>query len=346
MKRFLTFLTLACLLFTTGHLHGGSREASVLPWQTDFKKAQEIAKEENKPILMFFTGSDWCGWCHKLQREVLTTEEFVERVSDEFVFVEIDFPRRHTLSPTLTAQNRMLSRQYSVRGFPTILILDPDSNPVMVTGYKDGGGKKYAKHLLDKVKEYKALSQKLSSANIKSTTAEELETLFGEARRRGDENSLNRILALGLEKGDNGFFLTEKYRREVEAGRIGTPEAKKLKERLLEKEADNKEEASYRIAVIEFQGLVEQLDPQEGPSRAVAPLLTYLQSYDHLNLENEWKIHLTISQVFRSKGRLEDALDFSKKALEVAPEDFKSEIKETISGIETGIDKLAQDRAA
>ena len=64
--------TLIIVLFVMGSF---SIQAQELVWQTDINKAISISNKEKKPMLLFFTGSDWCGWCIRLQKEVLKTPE-------------------------------------------------------------------------------------------------------------------------------------------------------------------------------------------------------------------------------------------------------------------------------
>ena len=95
-------------------------------WQTDYKKAQQEAKAGNKFLLLDFTGSDWCGWCKKLDREVLLQPEFKDFARDNLVVVELDFPRGKPQTPELRKQNRELAQQYEIVGFPTIVVLNAD----------------------------------------------------------------------------------------------------------------------------------------------------------------------------------------------------------------------------
>jgi thioredoxin-related protein len=95
-------------------------------WLTDYKKAQQEAKAANKFLLLDFTGSDWCGWCKKFDREVLLRPEFKDYARDNLVVVELDFPRAKPQTPELRKQNRELAQQYEIVGFPTIVVLSAD----------------------------------------------------------------------------------------------------------------------------------------------------------------------------------------------------------------------------
>jgi thioredoxin-related protein len=99
-------------------------------WLTDYKKAQQEAKAGNKFLLLDFTGSDWCGWCKKFDKEVLLQPEFKNYARENLVIVELDFPRAKTQTPELRKQNRELAQQYEIVGFPTIVVLSADGQKV------------------------------------------------------------------------------------------------------------------------------------------------------------------------------------------------------------------------
>jgi len=116
-------------------------------WMTDFDAAKAKAAAENKPLLVDFTGSDWCGWCIKLKEEVFSQPAFQEYAEDELVLVELDFPQGKPQSAELKEQNASLARQYGIRGFPTILILSPEGELIEKTGYRRGGAEQYVDHI-------------------------------------------------------------------------------------------------------------------------------------------------------------------------------------------------------
>ena len=112
-------------------------------WQTNFEKAAETAKKENKFMILDFSGSDWCGWCVKLDNEVFSKPAFEEFAKENLVCILLDFPQTKKLEKTLQEQNRALAEKYKVGGFPTVLILNPDGKMVEKTGYQKGGPEKY-----------------------------------------------------------------------------------------------------------------------------------------------------------------------------------------------------------
>lgn len=92
----------------------------------DFAAAQAQAQAENKPMVLDFTGSDWCVWCITLHKQVLDTPAFYAYARDKFVLVEVDLPHNTAGMPdTLIQQNNELLKRYKVDTFPTVLVLTP-----------------------------------------------------------------------------------------------------------------------------------------------------------------------------------------------------------------------------
>jgi protein disulfide-isomerase len=126
--------------------------AAELDWMTDLGKAQAKAKEENRLVLMDFTGSDWCPWCIKLRKEVFSTPEFTEYAKKNLVPVEIDFPQRKQQPAELKKANRALQAKYEIRGYPTVVVLNGQGKKVGELGYEAGGPKPF----IAKLQELKA----------------------------------------------------------------------------------------------------------------------------------------------------------------------------------------------
>lgn len=95
-------------------------QAQELKWYTDVKEAITVSNKEKKPLMMFFTGSDWCGWCIRLQNEVLKTPEFGKWANESVILVELDYPRRTPQSDDIKKQNSELQQVFGIQGFPTI----------------------------------------------------------------------------------------------------------------------------------------------------------------------------------------------------------------------------------
>jgi protein disulfide-isomerase len=116
-------------------------------WLTDFEAAKKQASAEGKPILVNFSGSDWCGWCIRLDQEVFSQKDFQAFAGKEVVLLLLDFPASKQQPEALAAQNKKLAEKYGVRGFPTVLVLDAKGEVLGRTGYRPGGAEAYVKHV-------------------------------------------------------------------------------------------------------------------------------------------------------------------------------------------------------
>ena len=133
-------------------LSAAAASASGEGWLTDFEAARKMAAEKERPILVDFSGSDWCGWCMKLEKEVFSTEAFKTYARDNLVLFLADFPSSKPQSDEIRKQNKTLMEKYGIRGFPTIILLDAAGKKLAQTGYRDGGPDTYVKHLQDLLK--------------------------------------------------------------------------------------------------------------------------------------------------------------------------------------------------
>lgn len=124
-------------------------------WLTDLNKALDQAKKEKKVVLIDFTGSDWCGWCIKFKKEVLSTDEFAKYAEKNLVLVELDFPAKKAQPEELKKANEALKQKYDVKGFPTFILLNADGKEIgRQVGYTEGGPAPFIK----KIEEWKKKS--------------------------------------------------------------------------------------------------------------------------------------------------------------------------------------------
>ncbi len=161
MKNLIFFLILALgtLSFFPAAVAKDKASDDKLVWYTDLAKAQEVSKSTKKPIFAFFTGSDWCGWCHKLERDVFVKAPFIEWAKKNVILLELDFPRNKQLPPDLAQQNQSLQQQFRVQGYPTIWMFFANKdasnkmtlNPLGSLGYPSEAekGKEEVKFLQD-----------------------------------------------------------------------------------------------------------------------------------------------------------------------------------------------------
>ena len=122
MNRILLSLIAACGLLAV--------QAGEPAWMTDVPAAVAKAKAENKRVLLDFTGSDWCGWCIKLHKEVFSQKEFLDYADKNLVLVQVDFPQRKKQAAKLKKANEALSEKFKIEGYPTIVILNAEGKQV------------------------------------------------------------------------------------------------------------------------------------------------------------------------------------------------------------------------
>jgi len=150
-----TITTILITLFIVCNLHSQKEGKHVktdshnLRWYLDYNKAREVSKGLKKPILLFFTGSDWCGACIQLEKEYFAKNTFV-KLADEFVLVELDFPKnKEILREEYIDVYMALRKKYNAKGFPTVIVLDTDENVIARTsGFRGKNTKRVYTNLL------------------------------------------------------------------------------------------------------------------------------------------------------------------------------------------------------
>jgi protein disulfide-isomerase len=108
-------------------------------WLTSYDQAVKLSKKTGKPILMDFTGTDWCTFCNRLNKEVFKQKEFKTWAASKVILLTLDFPQKKALPAPLTKQNKMLAAKYKVTAWPTILFVAPSGKELGRTGYAKGG---------------------------------------------------------------------------------------------------------------------------------------------------------------------------------------------------------------
>jgi thioredoxin-related protein len=132
MKKII-FTLFVCLI-------AGQLPAADAQWLTSVPTAMAQAKKEHKLVLLDFTGSDWCGWCKKLDAETFSMPDFASYAQKNLVLVQLDFPAQKPQSAELKAANAALQAKYNIQGFPTLIALKPDGTVVWnQVGYLAGG---------------------------------------------------------------------------------------------------------------------------------------------------------------------------------------------------------------
>lgn len=191
-----------------------SSAQAAVSWVNDFEAAKKKAVVEKKDMLLFFSGSDWCHWCQKLDQEVFSQEKFAREAEKDFILVNIDFPRKKELAKSIKEQNQQLQKKYGIRGFPTVILTDATGIPYARTGYQQGGVDAYLVHL-DNFHDLEAKKLGLLAEADKKSGLERAKlldqalALMMENHLLGDRSKLmEEIVALDP---DNKAGLKEKY---------------------------------------------------------------------------------------------------------------------------------------
>ncbi len=225
--RLSSLLALGLALGVSGAAHAQDAPAPKVEgahWSEDVAASLTQAKAENKDVLMDFTGSDWCGWCIKLRKEVFDTGEFQKDAAGKFVLVEMDFPNRKAQSAAIKAQNKEWQAKFEIRGYPTIMLLDGEGRPFGQSGYQPGGPANYIK-LLDGLRAMRiARDEKFAAAEKASGVAKAKLLDEGLSALKNDELVLkfyapvvDQILQLDTEGALKARYA--KLRQEAEAGK-------------------------------------------------------------------------------------------------------------------------------
>jgi len=171
-------------------------------WQTDFAAAKAKAEKEHKYLLLDFTGSDWCGWCKKLKKEVFSQKFFQAKAPEQFILVELDFPQKTMIEEKLRKQNQALAKTYSVTGYPSIILTDAKGVEFARTGYKPGGPDIYLKYLDTLVTNYKQAqilmqeAEKLNGVEKAKKLDQAIALLVKNGSKSGYDNLSDEIIAL------------------------------------------------------------------------------------------------------------------------------------------------------
>lgn len=330
MKNFI--LLLFVFAFTCSFQLKGAESGSI-HWLTNFEEAVNQSRNTSKPILILFTGTDWCTWCTKLEKEALHTSDFAQAAGNSFIFLKLDFPLYSPQNANLTAQNKQLQKRFEVRSFPTVIIFDGQQNQqIGVTGYRPGGGREYANYLQKMVNDYSQYKQKVGGLDSTKFKGGELKQLYKKAKELELADDASKIVKAGMDSDQFLYFLQEQYHSLVSNGQKS--EAVALRQQLLAADPENEHKIHYQVAVIDFEAFSEGLDKESySPILAVAPLVEYIDKFGKQDKENLWRLQMIISQVYLDKNQMAEALEFAQASHDSAPSSAQSEISKAIENI-------------
>ena len=131
MKKLIGILLL-CAMALAARAEGGT-------WLTDFAEAKKKARAGDKRLVMLFTGSDWCAYCIKWEKEVFSTTHFQDYAKANLVLLMVDFPEKKPLPKPQKKANDALFDKYKIEMYPTVVVLDSKGKKTKSFNYTEGG---------------------------------------------------------------------------------------------------------------------------------------------------------------------------------------------------------------
>jgi thioredoxin-related protein len=154
----------------------GTAAETVKPgeWTQDIEAARAVAKEKGLPLLLNFTGSDWCGWCKLMDKNVFAKSEWENYAAQHLMLVTLDFPRNKSKVPEdYVERNQKLQEQFGVRGYPTYVLIDSDGETEI--GRLGAGREKTPSSFIAEVEQLLQFSASSIAAFLETLTPEDKE---------------------------------------------------------------------------------------------------------------------------------------------------------------------------
>jgi thioredoxin-related protein len=140
--------------------------AKVGQWTMDYDAAVTLAAEKKLPMMLNFTGSDWCGWCKLMDKNVFAQEEWKSYAAANVVLVTIDFPQDKSIVPEkFVDRNAQLQQKFGVGGYPTYVLLESDGKTVL--GQLSAGKEKTPTSFIREIKTAVLQSESGTAAYLK-----------------------------------------------------------------------------------------------------------------------------------------------------------------------------------
>ena len=222
ISRILIWPGLMALILCTARLSASevaTEGAEVGKWTMDYAAAAKLAKEKNLPMLLNFTGSDWCGWCKIMDGNVYAKPEWSQFAAKQLVLVTFDFPQDKSIVPErFTAQNKEMKDKFGIRGYPTYILLDSDGETRI--GQLGAGKEKTPASFIEEVEGILRFRKANIDAKVaalgKEKGAEYLAAIDGIT---GAETALKDWIATKPERNEENNKKFEEFKKGIEAAR-------------------------------------------------------------------------------------------------------------------------------
>lgn len=295
-------------------------------WNEDYKVALETANKCNKDIVLAFVGNDWCPWSQKLQAEVFSQQSFIEKM-DDFVLIRIDLSQYQDQS-----ERTLLKEKFEVEEIPSILIVNSKEEKEMARiGYIPLPAVEFA----NLITEISSKHQEISKAEFNDLEGPKLQEFYFSTLKFGFNEFRYAILTAGLQKDKTPFFLLEKYKLLVEAGKINKKETLDVRKELVKRDPKNEHGVHRTLAVVDFHYRSSKYRLRKKPEEVVKPLIEYINQFGQNDSEHLWKIQMMIAQFYFSRDRLQSAIKYAQASYKVAPEQAKEEIQHSLDFLQS-----------
>lgn len=175
--------------------------AEVGQWTMDYDAALKLAKEKELPVMLNFTGSDWCGWCKLMDKSVFSQDEWKKYAAENVVLVTLDFPKDDSIVPAkYVDRNRELQEKFEVQGYPTYVVLDGDGKTVL--GKLGAGRDKTPSSFIQEFKGITQLSESSIAAYIKANPEKAEAYKAAIAEYKGAKQALTDWIATQPERNE------------------------------------------------------------------------------------------------------------------------------------------------
>lgn len=312
----------------------------------DMAAAMSQAKAEGKDILIDYTGSDWCGWCIRLDKEVFSQEMFKEQAPEKFVLVALDFPRDKPQTEEVKAHNvkwREKAEEAGLfQGYPTILLANAEGEFYAKTGYRAGGAEPYMEHLnglldgkakMDAMMEKAMSSEGVAKAQLLDAAMESaVEGIIVSDR----EEKYEMIIALDA---DNGAGLKEKYEAKLKAMRLesalselergmfgGDMEPADVLAKLGEIEAEYSPEGEQMVMIVQMKVMLLGRLDRDGEADA---LIVETIKNGGLDIDAKQQLAAMRAQMAYEAGDIPRTIELLDEVIAMAPEsDFSKQLEQ------------------
>ena len=185
-------------------------------WTMDFDAAVKEAAAKNLPLMLNFTGSDWCGWCKLMDEKVFAQEEWRKFAAENVMLVTLDFPRDKSIVPEkYVERNNTLKEQFGVRGYPTYIVLDSDGETRI--GKLGAGRDKTPASFIEEFKAVARLSAGSIEAYAKANPDKADAYKAAIAESRAAQKALDEWIATKPERNDENTQLFEELNARIKA---------------------------------------------------------------------------------------------------------------------------------